>query len=113
MHQNEAFAVPSDPTSSSDKPVVGMPVDKPVSKTIEVEAENVAAVHPSEILPGRFARRARRQLSTQTSWPVEGGAGGGPLVQQIDRLTGLVDRLENKVSDSPLWTYEMDYIANS
>ncbi|ELU06259.1 hypothetical protein CAPTEDRAFT_223705 [Capitella teleta] len=79
---------PNQPGISTDEQAVA-------AKTT-IEAENLASVHPTEIIPGRFARRARRQLSTQTSWPPE--APGGAMALQMDRLTTLIDRLENKVN---------------
>ena len=41
-----------------------------------VDAET-DSIDPSTIIPGRYARRARQQLSTQTSWTVEAGLGTG------------------------------------
>jgi hypothetical protein len=73
----------------------GIATQEPASKMTCIDSEKVSQIQPMDIIPGRFARRARRQLSTQTSWPQD--AAVGPIGPQLDRLNSLIDRLENKV----------------
>ncbi|XP_013412335.1 N-terminal EF-hand calcium-binding protein 1-like [Lingula anatina] len=60
------------------------------SVSVDVQGETPGAV------PGWLGRRARRQYSSQYSTGSEGGS--APLNMQIERLRGLVDRLENRVN---------------
>lgn len=66
----------------------------------EVNEDNIDALAAAggSIIPGRHARRARRQISSQTSMGVLDGMDGGALGQQVERLRTLVDRMESKVS---------------
>ncbi|XP_071812338.1 N-terminal EF-hand calcium-binding protein 1-like isoform X2 [Apostichopus japonicus] len=54
---------------------------------------------PTNSTAGWICRRARRQLSTQTSIPLAGLSG---LTEQVDRLKGFIDELENKVKIDPV-----------
>ncbi|XP_071812329.1 N-terminal EF-hand calcium-binding protein 1-like isoform X1 [Apostichopus japonicus] len=74
---------------------------------------------PTNSTAGWICRRARRQLSTQTSIPLAGEsqtsislagksqtsiplAGLSGLTEQVDRLKGFIDELENKVKIDPV-----------
>ncbi|PIK59031.1 putative N-terminal EF-hand calcium-binding protein 1-like [Apostichopus japonicus] len=65
------------------------------SQTLSVDALGP----PTNSTAGWIRRRARRQLSTQTSIPLAGLSG---LTEQVDRLKGFIDELENKVKIDPV-----------
>ncbi|XP_041376232.1 N-terminal EF-hand calcium-binding protein 1-like isoform X2 [Gigantopelta aegis] len=50
---------------------------------------------PGSVIPGRIVRRAKRQVSSQSTGSESGVVG---LNQQVDRLASLVDKLEHKVN---------------
>lgn len=80
---------------------------------VPVQVEDIAKKPTTEkIIPGRVVRRAKRQTSSQTSYEEESqqalASTKVALETQVDRLTSLLDRLENRVNFDGVVDEEVD-----
>lgn len=78
---------------------------------VPVQVEDIAKKPAAEkIIPGRVVRRAKRQTSSQTSYEGQQALASTKqaLETQVDRLTSLLDRLENRVNFDGIVDEEVD-----
>lgn len=78
---------------------------------VPVQVEDVVKKPTAEkIIPGRVVRRAKRQTSSQTSYEGQQALASTKqaLETQVDRLTSLLDRLENRVNFDGIVDEEVD-----